>query len=753
MDVGHRRTLILTLTVALLAVGILLLGLGSGTPPPPVTFDAQDLETLEPDPTSGDPWGPAAGRVTRQEISTNRVEELALRGRVVGPDGRPVAGAQVQWALFAATGRALRLREPVLTRADGTFAFAGSAPAHPRLVLVARAAGHAPAIVERTLTGTTEGLDLGDLQLLVGGIITGRVVDDSTAPVAGASVSLSPTGGNQLDRIRAWRELLPILETSADGTFRRQHIAPGKYRLVCWAPGKQRHEPQAAVEVVDGDVVDLGDLALVQGHRLTGIVVGPDGEPLANANVRAKNDLSEGRDVRIRAFARSQDDGRFRIDHLPPRKLEIVVTADGCLTWTRRAVDPTSEAELRVELAAGLTLSGRVLDAATGTPVSRFSFLVLPGDPDDPTHAGPLPTMPTGLPVSREHTDGRFAESGLDAGFYYVTVRCDGYAYAQSEIVELRPEASAREVVLRLTRGNTLSGVVVGRNDGTPLAGASVELRLPAGEPEPPTVAIQTGDQRADPISSGSLARTTKTDEQGGFRFANLPPTTLVLVARREGYVPCRSPSLTVQGDRSDLRLELEGPATLHGAIASTRDLRRSAHVIVYGGVDRIHTIRVAPGDDYRIEGLPPGPYLVRACADDPRDYLVSRIRQATNARGEPVIADVTLHGGEERELPLELDRPAYGTITGIARKGGTPVAGCQVSLLLPTIESESQPRFLGRSISTRTAADGTYELHNVPAGQFGLQCVAPRGTGPYAAPPRQVTIAEGQSHYVGFDW
>jgi hypothetical protein len=115
---------------------------------------------------------PASGQSRRS--STNGV----ISGRITTEDGRPVEGASVQ--LGGAASRS------TMTDAEGNFSFTGLAP------LAYRIYANAPAYVNATdLAGESPFVRVGEsvnINLVKGGVITGRVTDTSDEPVVGVAV-------------------------------------------------------------------------------------------------------------------------------------------------------------------------------------------------------------------------------------------------------------------------------------------------------------------------------------------------------------------------------------------------------------------------------------------------------------------------------------------------------------------------------------------------------------------------------------
>ena len=130
---------------------------------------------------------------------------VPVAGRVVGPDGTPVAGAAVVFGFSNSDGDCERTR----TGADGAFRFPHVDPIERRVYnLTVEASGFAAALKE-----IEPGKDLPpqEFRLERGVPVRGRVINPTGAPVAGAVVKLSSVG---VARHWEWKG-----ETDADGGF------------------------------------------------------------------------------------------------------------------------------------------------------------------------------------------------------------------------------------------------------------------------------------------------------------------------------------------------------------------------------------------------------------------------------------------------------------------------------------------------------------------------------------------------------
>lgn len=215
---------------------------------------------------------PADAGTVRARIALD-VQKERLRVRLVDPEQRPLAGAQVTVAVWLAPWDADTSVEPFRppgnavwrdADAQGVLTFAVPTPPQPRrkrVLYVARAATNprtdeiVPRLfallpLEGRLRPGTE-IDLGDLALqaeVLREILAGRVVDEEGQPLAGVSVYAEFEHVQEGTQHR--QGVCAPLETGADGAFllRGAHVPPGRIELR--ATGKGFHA--AALETVSG---------------------------------------------------------------------------------------------------------------------------------------------------------------------------------------------------------------------------------------------------------------------------------------------------------------------------------------------------------------------------------------------------------------------------------------------------------------------------------------------------------------------
>jgi len=330
--------------------------------------------------------------------------DVVLRGRVVDKFRGPVAAATV-WLDFGRGGprgggqgnRQRRVPDPVTTDAEGRFAFQGQTFRNLRVWLQVAHQQHAVGVFDRDVGSVATAVDLGDLMLMAGGEVRGRVTDLEGNGIAGADLRLQPDNGNTLRQLRDREKLLPPFTTDTNGYYRRPHLAAGDWSLT--ATAKRHTEGRSGTFAVEEDqAAEVEDIRLGPGFEATGIVRNRDGQPIAKAAVsmqseprpRGGNDGQEGAPGATgrpgpggrggpAAWAggrehrtTTDDQGRFFLEHLPGVAMRLDVDADGYLDYRQNAIDPTLGQLLQVTMQDGLRIEGRVLDG-DGTPVTLFA--------------------------------------------------------------------------------------------------------------------------------------------------------------------------------------------------------------------------------------------------------------------------------------------------------------------------------------------------------------------------------------------
>lgn len=156
----------------------------------------------------------------------------------------------------------------------------------------------------------------------------------------------------------AWFDLV-------DGELAWSGCPAGRVRIEVWCEG---HAPTVLErELEAGKAHDLGEILLERGARLRGVVVGPDGRPIAGAQMLL------GDEADFEAFdptTRSGPDGAFELHGVSGRSSRLVVRAAGfapTVVDLALPADVLSPRPLRIALQAGAVLEALVARDAART--------------------------------------------------------------------------------------------------------------------------------------------------------------------------------------------------------------------------------------------------------------------------------------------------------------------------------------------------------------------------------------------------
>jgi RNA polymerase sigma factor (sigma-70 family) len=348
---------------------------------------------LRASPETPTPAGPAAtpaAPATEQPgpaPATGAAREVSFRGRVVGPDGKAVAGAPVY--VQAAVGAPI---ERARTAADGRFTFRlrpGEVLDQDKRVahafqVVAAADGFGPAWISANDTTSADNVTL---RLVKDDAIEGRIVTQEGKPVAGAQVRVlsmgtSPYGQMTLggdDHLYGGVPRHPqTVSTDGDGRFRLTGVGRGRIvQLTIEGPGiawefLQAHTADAKVpEAPQGMGPRLYGAKFEHraqpGRSVRGVVREKGtGKPLAGVMVGGGGTSS-----------RTDANGRYELPGWAKAREYYVIVGSGDrdhLQMFTAVADTAGLGPLTApdtELTRGIPFHGKIIDKGTGKPVSR----------------------------------------------------------------------------------------------------------------------------------------------------------------------------------------------------------------------------------------------------------------------------------------------------------------------------------------------------------------------------------------------
>lgn len=572
---------------ALALVGALaLLWWNLNPPPPPVVANpgASPASPVHAPLSSPDVVGapplppPTVTAGSREAVQDTEVHGSLLLHVVWGDDKQPAVGLGVRVWRPGADELFDQLR--ATTDDTGTAMFAGLAPGnvypqlergreseHLRVAIVAGERAEATLVIE------------------VGMNCRGRVVDGKGAPVADAEIVFSDWGGGRTET---------LTHSAADGTFTlravRTHCHLGA-RKAGMKPSSLRQFTAAA-----GATVEFTIVLDAIGGALAGVVLAPDGEPVAGAIVRAGNreqgnhKLADGASAMSpqAEYVQTDEHGRFLFASVVPGPLPVAARARELAPW-QDTVEVTAgrREELTIRLQPGATLFGTVRDTA-GAALPKVEIMA--GDWDD-----------LGSRRVRSGDDGSFRISGLAAGALPVRAEDDTRGKV-SETLQLTPGEERRWDPV-LTAGLQLRGCVRDP-DGKPVAKVMVEGQLEQGSREDHWFAFES------------------TDAEGRFVLNNCKPgKTIRLSLRRKSVFPELVKTGVLPGpDELDLRLPKEAWVWIQGTVLGPDgEVLPNVHAspfLVQGGSGSPAETADGKTGAFRYGPYPPGTYGLHLTAD-----------------------------------------------------------------------------------------------------------------------------------------
>lgn len=411
-----------------------------------------------------------------------------VRGKVVDPEGRPVASARVRVGVASSSMIAAEPRQ-VFSADDGSFTLAG-VPRRPLQAVALAENGSSETVAVDASRGDVQGLVL---VIGVNGSIAGTVVDKQGEPIEGVQVSALPDlqSGNfdpATFRLRGFVQDL----TDAGGRFELVGLAPGAYQVRA-----ARSVGRGRMPTFDGERARTGTrdvrIVLPMDGAVTGKVLLADGTVPSPFTVGVGSTQEPV----------TSKDGSFVLSDVPPRKYQLVVRGP--------EIDQKS---VTIEVVEGETTDVGTITVGKGRSIAgvvRFEGKAVPdatvlagrqvfgtGTSNTAKFGGP-----PGRANNRETTtdeQGRFVIGGLGPNDVAVVAEHPALGRSAARRV-MAGAADERELVLDLAPFGTLRG------------------KATDGE-GPATETIVT----AQSVTAGNVTYSVITGADGTYRFDKLAP-------------------------------------------------------------------------------------------------------------------------------------------------------------------------------------------------------------------------------------
>jgi protocatechuate 3,4-dioxygenase beta subunit len=486
----------------------------------------------------------------------------SISGRVTA-GGNPLPGVSVGLQPSAGGGFGPSIRQSTLraqTDADGRYKFTDLAAGNYQIStfspLYAQAEDPTFMPARQITLNDGESLVDIDLQLIRGGVVTGKITDSDGRPLIEQYI--------QFDRLDAQNNTMPyrppasgLLQTDDRGIYRAYGVKPGRYRVSAGegngamfrSYGRRTYprtfHPDAAdaqratiIEVREGSELTGIDIKLglpPNSYAIVGRAVDADtGEPVANLNINCTSIAPDGRMSMPAGRNVSGANGEFRIDNIGGGRYNLVAGSDYATPTSNSGYsDP-----LMVEVQGG-DVTGIELRIKRGS--SMTGMVVLEGAADPSVQArleqqrimvfvmneGGAPSIPSAQQL-KIGPNGSFRVDGVRPGKVMLSHQSERNANGSFSLLRIERDGVGQSGGIVIGPGEQVTGikVVFGYGNGVIRGQVIVIGGIPAG------AMCFIIPRRADAPRQDMMSMPARTDTRGYFLMEGLAPGQYELEAQ-----------------------------------------------------------------------------------------------------------------------------------------------------------------------------------------------------------------------------
>lgn len=682
----------------------------------------------------------------RQELTAPPDATIVFRGRCLAAEsGSPLAGCRVRIERPDRptrdgdfNGFSTELLAAFETTADGVFEVACARDVSERILI--KLDHHARLGRQRfcDLADAGEAVDFGDIGMREGTRVSGRVIDQRGAPVAGGSFRLTRGAQVRFDPFPECRYVQEVV--AADGTFQvDQPLTPGSWSV--WWRGGDAMQPWH-VQVQEGLEQHLEIVLPVTDDRQTirGRIVDTEGSPLVSVQVSGTGGGTYG-------HAWTAPDGSFAIFRrgpydataLGPVVLDLEERAE---QWRFAGPAPATRWGARgivvvVRPAARATILP--VDSRTGEPIEEYELGVAPIP-----ESGGDENLLGYRPASDRLANGATAIRALRPGPHFVRVRPADPSLLPTGLSRFDAEPDPKSpVVVEVVPAAELTVEVVD-DYGIPFAGTQIHVvrSFDAGGPPKQHELARATDSRMRRWFGGGTrlqalgAARSDTEGRARLRAAPFAPHWVWVTgpghapAVRGPFVPATVPVRIVISRGAEIRGTVE-PRSLIERLGTTTEIEamrpmmtpidraaadeRGTRVVVRR-VDEEQNpqdwqsdvaMPLAADGSFSCSGLPAGAYDVFLSGVLPHGLDDGQMLMTKLAR-------VTLREGQVAVVRGDVSHLAPGRLRGRLLVNGTPFAHQEVGLRARGLERGER-----HSLEVALDGDGRFEADLVPGSYY----------------------------------
>jgi RNA polymerase sigma factor (sigma-70 family) len=518
---------------------------------------------IDPAPPDGGKPQPEKRAVAAPPPPTAEANGLTVTGRVLTPDGKPAAGAQVAAVVFCLqriTGfDGLKVAAQGQADREGRYRLTlPPLPAGEKYTVYLKAAGQGYALGAQFLESGAARPE-ATITLVAEKVARGRLINIEGAPAAGVKVRVVLDNyAGQTPEGAPWPG--PVT-TDDQGRFTIRGVGKG-YRLTLEIQDdrfvRQRFSLEVGARKDEENTLTLAPLRVIEGK----VTAQDTGKPVPDARVVIESVTGRLEQVEGRTDAA----GRYRIIPYDGNQMNVLVLPPSGVpylpwrvdfTWAGGAVKRTVDLKVR----RGVLARGKVTEAGSGKPLADAEVHFRPRRKGNPFYAA-LSAFLLEYNGTKSGADGTF-QIAVPPGPGHLLVKGPGPDYLHVETshgeleggkpggqryypdalipLDRKPDAEPVEVAAALRRGVTVRGGVVGP-DGKPVVEGAGLCRsyLPLGvQFGPNTLLVQDGafslpgcdPEKANPVyfldarkQTGAVVEVSGKQAQGGPVTVRLAP-------------------------------------------------------------------------------------------------------------------------------------------------------------------------------------------------------------------------------------